>query len=155
MVKIADDAPGDPASVYGYTQAMGDIRTQVVIAGPDEPSARSLAVQFGKWVGAIANRRFYATFAWGQYEVQMPIMLETPDIAFMDIQSDRKNLTMLAADLNLTATFPYFDAPKDGQPNDGSAHNPPGYPVVLEVAHTERAIPLSEVIVTKAGVTRG
>lgn len=134
LVRLADPTDADPVpSVYGYRQAMGDIRTQVVIMAAESATARSLAAQFSLFVGEIRNRRFTVNHTFGQYTVQMPCMLESPDIMFSNIASGNSNMTILAADLTLKATIPYFDYPKAGEPNDGSTHNPPGYPPVAEV----------------------
>lgn len=130
LVKLTD-APD--ASAYGYRQAMGDIRFQVVIFAVDSPSARSLAAQFCLFVADPANRRFDSPFQFGQYEIDMPTMLETPDIMFSPVDVGRPNISVLAADLTLKTTFPYFDAPAEGEPNDGSNNNPKGYPMVDQV----------------------
>jgi hypothetical protein len=133
LIKIEDDTTEAPASIYGYRQAAGDVRAQVVIVAADEPTARSMTIQFCLFIGAVGNRTFYAAHTWGQYEIPMGTMLETPDVPFMEIATDQKNLTMLAGDLNLRVVIPYFDAPAEGEPNDGTANNPPGYPYVTEV----------------------
>ena len=75
MVALSDE-PG--SSVYGYRQAMGDYRAQVVIMAAETSTAQSLAAQFALFVGEIPNRRFRVKFPWGQYELDMPCMLETP-----------------------------------------------------------------------------
>ncbi len=126
MVRLAD---GPGAAVYGYRQGYYEWRTQIVVAAADEPSAHSLAAQFTMFVAAKGNRRFMSTYQWGEYTLQMPVTIETPDVTFMAVQTDAKNLTMLAGDVTLRALVPFLDAPKDGEPNDGSNHNPPGYPV--------------------------
>ncbi len=133
LIKINDDAPNNPASIYGYRQAMGDKRTQIVIFAAESATATSLAAQFSLFIADVANRRFYADFVWGEYTARMPITLETPDIQFNEVPTDEKNICILAADLNFTITTPFFDAPKIGEPNDGSNHNPPGYPVISVV----------------------
>lgn len=120
-------------SVYGYRQAMGDIRVQVVIIAAESATARSLAAQFALFVGERHNRRMYCSHTWGQYTFDMPCMLESPDMMFGSVQSDQTNITILAGDLDLKATFPYLDAPKPGEPNDGTTNNPPGYPVLAGV----------------------
>lgn len=130
MVKIADD-PG--ASIYGYRQAMGDIRTQIAIFAADSQTARSIAAQLALYIGEIPNRRFYYTHKWGQYSLQMPVMLETPDVLFSEVKTDQPNSSILVTDLTLRTVIPYLDAPKAGDPNDGTTNNPPGYPAVEQV----------------------
>jgi hypothetical protein len=120
-------------SAYGYRQAMADKRAQIVIFGAEEMSANSLAAQLGLYLGAIPNRRFTASHTFGQYTFEMPWMIETPDIEFSEVRVDLKNLTVLACNLNLRGTIPYFDAPGVGEPNDGTTNNPPGYPVLNQI----------------------
>jgi hypothetical protein len=99
----------------------------------DEPTAKSLAAQLSLHIGAVGNRRFYAQFVWGQYTLDMPVMVESPQVSWQHVASSEENLTILAGDIQLNATFPFLDAPKPGEPNDGSSNNPPGYPVVTDV----------------------
>lgn len=123
---------GDDSSIYGLRVAMHDMRAQVVVMAADEGSARSLAAQFGLFVGDIANRRFAARHEFGQYVVPANITIENPDLIFGSA-GESKTMTILLADLTLKVTTPYLDAPKPGEANDGTAHNPPGYPVVNSI----------------------
>lgn len=133
----------DGSSVYGYRQAMGDLRSQIVIIATEEATAKSLAAQFCLYAGDIAKRRFYANFTFGEYVIPMPVMMENPDLMFMEVKTDAKNMTILAADVDLKITVPFFDAPKVtgdpevDDPNDGSSHNPKGYPVVKKVVSSD------------------
>lgn len=140
LVRITD-APD--ASVYGYRQAAGDVRVQVVIMAAESATAQSLAAQFCLFVGEVPNRRFRAKHVWNGYELEMPCLLENPDIIFAEVKNDNRNMTILAADLTLKAQIPYLDAPKLGEDNDGSSNNPPGYPVVVQV-HTINRVTLVE-----------
>lgn len=128
LVCIDNNDPN--ASVYGYRQAMGDLRVQVVIMAAEAPTARSLAAQFSLFVGEIPNRRFKVRHTWGQYQIDMPCMLESPDIMFSRVEPENQGMTILIADLTLKVTMPYFDAPSAGDQNDGTSNNPPGYPTV-------------------------
>ncbi len=130
MVKLTDEAD---ASAYGYRQAMGDVRWQILVVAADSNSARSIAAQLCLFLGDPANRRFTMPFEWGQYELDMPVMIETPDLLFSNADLGRPNVTALVADITLKATFPYLDAPAVGDPNDGSLNNPPGYPLVDQI----------------------
>lgn len=131
MVCLSDE-PG--ASIYGYRQAMHDVRTQLVIIAAEEMSARSLAAQIGLFLGDLGgNRTFYATHTFGQYEKQLPVMIENPDIMF-GVAGQSKTATVLVGDITLKAVTPYFDAPKPGEDNDGTSNNPPGYPRVSSIA---------------------
>lgn len=124
---------GPDASVYGYKQARGDVRVQVAILGAESMSAQSLAAQFSLFVGEIKNRRFRVPYTFGQYSFTMPCFLETPDILFSSVQAENQNMTILVADITLKVTLPFLDAPRDGEENDGSDNNPPGYPVVQQI----------------------
>lgn len=121
-------------SAYGYRQFAHEVRAQVVIMAADVDTAKSLAAQFCLFVEDMENRRFKAVHTFGQYSVAMPTVLETTDITFMAVGTEQKNITILAADLMLKAHIPYFDAPKVGEQNDGTTNNPPGYPLVSDVA---------------------
>jgi len=147
MVRIEDGG-----SVYGYRQAMYEKRVQVVIFASEEASANSLAAQFSLFVGDVANRRFTCEHQFGQYTVQMPVILESPDILFMEVKTDQQNITILAADLTLKAQIPYFDAPRPGEPNDGTANQPPGYPLV-EYVNLDDQGALIDGVVHRDGVT--
>lgn len=126
-----DDAPD--ASVYGYRQAAGDVRVQIMIAAAEVSTARSIAAQFGLWVASVGNRRLQTVHTFGQYTINLGCMIETPDIVVQNIATEQKNLTMLATDITIRALIPYFDAPREGEPNDGSTHNPPGYPLITGI----------------------
>lgn len=128
MIRIEESG-----SIYGYRQAMHEVRAQIVIFAADVDSAKSLAAQLCLFTGVPENRRFKAKHTFGQYTVEMPAVLETPDPLFMNIQTEQKNITILAGDLTLKAQIPYFDAPKAGEPNDGTTNNPPGYPGLTEI----------------------
>ena len=140
LVSLVDDPN---ASVYGYRQAMAEIRTQIAICASDAPSAKSLAAQFDLYVGAIPRRRFKATHQWGQYTLPLPVMVETPEITWQDVKTDQQNLILLVGDVILRAVLPFLDAPKPGEPNDGTSNNPPGYPVIAEVATEETQLPIN------------
>lgn len=143
MVQI-DDAPD--ASVYGYRQAMGGQRVQIAILAAESNTAKSIAAQFAHFVGVIPNRRFKAPFRWGQYTLQMPVMLESSDLVFSPVATENKTMTILVTDIQLKVTIPYLDAPKAGEDNDGSSNNPPGYPVVQRIDFTNHSIPISHFV---------
>lgn len=124
---------GAGASVYGYRQAMGDVRAQVAVMSAEDATARSLAVQFSLFIGEVKNRRFPVTFPWHSYELEMTCMLETPDIIFSKVDPENQSMTILVADITLKAVFPYLDAPRAGEDNDGSTNVPPGYPLVEQI----------------------
>jgi hypothetical protein len=137
MVCLTEDAD---ASIYGYRQAMGEVRTQVAIIASDSPTAKGLAAQLSMYIGAIANRRFYSKVTWGDYTLDMPVMIESPQVNWMDVKTGQENITILAGDIQLNCVFPFLDAPGDGEENDGSSHNPPGYPSLSSWSITSHAV---------------
>lgn len=118
-----------------------DIRAQVVIAAMDEPTARSLAAQFGLQIDSTEGRRFNAIYSFAGEQLEWPVLIESPDVQGIAVPSQAKNLTMLAIDIVLRATAPLIDAPKAGQANDGKGqpgtNDPAGYPVVNLIAGTQ------------------
>lgn len=135
LVKITDESP-----IYGYRQSMADVRAQVLMIAPEIATARSMASQFSHFISQVENRRFYAKHTFGQWVVDMPIVLENTDLMCSNIAPpEHVNLTMFACDLTLKVTIPYFDAPRVGEPNDGSSYNPAGYPFIQEVEVLNRS----------------
>lgn len=126
-------------SWYGYRHNMMDRRVQVVIIASEGGSAQSLAAQMASFMFEPRNRLFDAVYTFGQYNVATPVELESNRPDWMDIKLEGvKNLKVLAADLTLKCIIPWWDAPAAGQPNDGSTNNPPGYPAMTVVTHTDR-----------------
>lgn len=146
--KLVAIEPG--GSAYGFRMAMHDTRIQIAIFAHDVDSAKSLAAQFCLHVGQFAHRRFKAIHEFGQYQIPMPVVFESPDPSFMAVDTGQKNVTILVADMFLKASIPYFDAPKPGQENDGSTNNPPGYALVERVNLTDLVTGL-EAVTTEPG----
>lgn len=136
--------PTDPKErLFGLRTVAGDIRAQIAIFAMDEPTAHSLAAQFGLFLDATPNRRFMARYTFAGQQMDWPVQIELPDSPAMNIQNETKNLTILAIDITLRAEIPLFDAPKEGEPNDGKGTpgdeaDPAGYPVVLDIGITSR-----------------
>lgn len=127
-------------SFYGYKQVMQDRRLQMVIIASEAGSAQSLAAQLSSFIKAPSNRYFDAPYTFGQYSVPMPQTLESIRVDWMDVRPDGiKNIKILVADLTLKCSIPFFDAPQEGAPNDGTENNPPGYPAINTVTHTSRS----------------
>jgi hypothetical protein len=137
LVIIPDDVK---ERAFGLRTIAGDIRAQVVIMAADEPTAKSLASQFCLFLDAMLNRSFTARHAFAGMDMDWPVQIESPETLFMNIQTDVKNVTILAGDLTLKAEIPLFDAPKEGEYNDGKGvpgtNDPAGYPVVVQVNKT-------------------
>jgi len=130
--------PGDAKErMFGLRAVAGDVRAQVVIFATDEPSAHSLAAQFLLFLDASENRRFDAVYRFAGVDTAWPVQIETPENPAMAINTDAKNLTVLAIDLSLRVEVPLYDAPKEGEPNDGKGtpgiDDPAGYPLVQSV----------------------
>jgi hypothetical protein len=130
--------PGDAKErLFGLRAVAGDVRAQVVIFATDEPSAHSLAAQFLLFLDASENRRFDAVYRFAGVDTAWPVQIETPENPAMAINTDAKNLTVLAIDLSLRVEVPLYDAPKEGEPNDGKGapgtDDPAGYPVVQSI----------------------
>lgn len=141
-------------SWYGYQQAAMDRRAQVVIVASEGGSAQSLAAQLRMFVRQPENRYMQAVYQFGEYALPVPITLETNRIDFMDVKTEQNNLKVLCADFTLKCTIPYVDAPATGEPNDGSAHNPPGYPLTQLVNYTSKRAGVAATI-TEAGIDWG
>ena len=118
--------------------AAGDVRAQVVFFASDEPTARSLAAQFLLFLDQTDARRFWADYTFAGFVSSWPVQVESPDSPAMNIQTESKNLCILAVDLTLKCSIPFFSAPRvgeatDGKGVDGGAEDPSGYPVVVSI----------------------
>jgi hypothetical protein len=127
--------------VFGLRTIAADLRAQIVIFAADEPTARSIASQFALFLDVPANRRYTATYPFAGFDHEFPVQIESPDAPAINVPVDGvKNVKILALDITLKAEVPLFDAPKDGDPNDGQGtpgtDDPAGYPVVTELAIT-------------------
>lgn len=131
--------PGDAKErAFGVRTMAGDVRAQIVVFASDEPTARSLAAQFLLFLDAAPNRRFTAKYPFAGLNLDWPVQIESPDSPAMSIQTEAKNLTILAIDITLKVEIPLFDAPKPGEPNDGKGTpgdplDPAGYPLTAQV----------------------
>jgi hypothetical protein len=104
--------PGDPHQrVFKLRQLAVDQRAQVVFVAADEPTAKSMAMQFLLYVSTIGNRRFNAMYNFAGFTHAWPVTLESSDVLAINMQNDQKNLTTLAMDLQLRTMIPYFRAP--------------------------------------------
>jgi hypothetical protein len=125
---------------FGLRAIAADIRAQVVIMAADEPTAKSLAAQFCLFLDAMLNRSFTARYTFAGMDMDWPVQIESPDAPAINVQAESKNVTILAIDLTLKAEIPLFDAPKEGEYNDGKGvpgtEDPSGYPVVVQVNKT-------------------
>lgn len=105
--------PGDAKNrVFSMRAVVSEVRVQVVIAGPDESTCKSLALQLQLFTTAMGNRRFHSTYRLAGFNELWPVSLETPDVAGINMPNDSKNLTVLAVDFTLRATIPLLVHPK-------------------------------------------
>jgi len=145
-VRITDE---QDAAVYKYSQSMYDVRVQVAFFAAEEATARALARSFGWFVNQYENRRFNQTYTWGEYELLIPVMIENPDLIFMNSATDQKNMTILSCDLTLKVTVPQLQSPEANSADaDGSYHDPQGYKVVSE-AVIENQVSLMDTGITE------
>lgn len=143
--------PEDPkARVFRMRQAQLDVRAQIVIFASDDPTARSLGIQYQMWVADFANRRFDCPYQFSGIRFDYPCMIETPDILFQSVPSDQKNLVILVADVTLRATVPLLQSPgfaaaNDGQgvPSDGfTPDDLPGFRTLRMITQNETGVPV-------------
>lgn len=124
-------------SWYDYRQDMHDRRIQVAIIASDGDTAKSLAAQLSSYMQEPHHRYMDAHYKFGQYTVPAAMQLETKRIDWMRVETEQKNMKILAADISLKCVLPIFRAPAEGEPNDGSTNVPPGFPVIQKV-HTQQ-----------------
>lgn len=128
--------PNDPKErVFGMRTIAGDIAAQVAIFAQDEPTAKAMAAQFFLWLDTRGNHTFIATYKMAGLNAVFPVQIESFETPASAIESESKNVKILAIRLNLKATVPLFDHPKDNEPNDGKgtdgdSNDPHGYPTI-------------------------
>ncbi len=153
---IADEVPfvypGDPhGRVFHVRAAAVDVRAQVAFFAADEPTARSMAMQFVLFASSPSRRRFWAEYTFAGIKDKWPVTIETTDYQIPTGETGQKNLTALIVDVGLRPTVPLFHAPGDGDPNDGlgagGPDDPHGYPTVQQVRATNETT-LNHTIVT-------
>lgn len=129
---------------FGLRTVAGDIRAQIVIAAADEPTARSIASQFLLFMDAVPNRRFHYSNTFAGATTEWPVQIEAPDMPAVAVKTGSKNIVMLAIDLTLKAQIPLYDAPTDGDYNDGKGipgtADPAGYPLVVDIITTKEDV---------------
>lgn len=133
--------PGDPKERAFKLRTMAqDYRVQLVFAAMEIHTAHSLAAQFALYVDTPRHKTLDAYWRFAGLDIAWPVKLESPDVAAMRVPTESKNLTMLALDLTLKATIPLYQAPRDGEPNDGKGSgtedDPHGYKV-MQFVYTE------------------
>lgn len=136
--------PGDPKNrLFKMRAVFADIRTQLAVIAADEPTARSLASQLHLFASSFVNRTFSYPVRLAGIEDRWPCALEIPDLVAMNQETEVKNQTILALDINVRASVPMLMVPRSDQPNDGQGganaddpfgegYDPNGYLVVVE-----------------------
>lgn len=125
-------------SWYEHRQDMHDRRIQVVIIASEADTAMSIAAQLGAYMQEPHHRYITAKYTFGQYEIPAAMQLETKRIDWMSVKTDVKNMKILAADVALKCVVPILRGPAEGQPNDGTSNNPPGFPLTTKVHNKPR-----------------
>lgn len=130
--------PEDPKErMFGLRTSVTDKRLQIAVFARDPHTAMSLAAQMTTFFTKIENRRFWPSYLWAGIGNKFPAQLESTDLAWINIKNGVNNLTILAADVNLKLTVPFYDAPKPGEANDGKGSGTPddphGYPFIREI----------------------
>ncbi len=143
--------PGDVKErAFGIRAIAGDIRVQLAFFAADEPTAKSLAAQFCLYIDDIHNRNFWSKHTFAGVESLWPVQIESPDTPISNAQSQSKNITILICDLTLKAEIPLFDAPKDGEANDGKGvpgtDDPAGYPLVKIVYFDDKSLIKTKIV---------
>lgn len=130
--------PADPKQrVFKMRAAVSEVRAQVVVAAPEEATARSIAMQLQLFSSAFGNRRIYAHYDLAGFSEPWPVVFEQPDIMGIQVPNDQKNITILAVDFTMRATVPLLEAPNiagpdgDGQGSDDYS-DPDGFLVVVQ-----------------------
>lgn len=126
---------------YKVRLSYNEYRGQVVFLAPEAHTAHSLATQFNLFANGDGGRRFPAVYEFAGLQHEFEGVLETIDLGAVATHTEQKNLTVNVADLTVRATVPFFQAPKDEEPNDGKPA-PSGYPVVVEVDSTQSFQPM-------------
>lgn len=131
--------------VFGIRTISGDLTAQVAIFAVDEPTAKSIASQFILFMDSIGNHALASTYKWAGLNTVWPVQIESPETPASSIESESKNVVILAIRLNLKATAPLFDAPADNEPNDGKGtdgdiNDPHGYPVIATIETINKVI---------------
>lgn len=133
LVVIPEDPKG---RVFGLRALAGDMRMQVAIFAEEDMTARDIAAQLCLYIDRTDMRTVKATYSFAGVETKWPVQLETPEVMASRVPTGAKNLAILVVDLNFHCTVPIFDAPKEGEPNDGKGTpgdptDPAGYPVTV------------------------
>ena len=134
--------PNDPKDrLFGLRTVVADIRTQLVFVASNQDTAWSLIAQFHNFMERsrdLENKyKIEALYSFAGITESFPVEFDSTDVIPSRHDPEAKNLVVLTLDFNLRATVPLYDAPKDGQPNDGQGvpgtDDPAGYPNIMEI----------------------
>ncbi|WP_321946592.1 hypothetical protein [Paraburkholderia sp. J10-1] len=118
--------------MYKARMSYNEYRGQAVIFAAEGQTAHSLAMQLHLYANGPHGRRFKHMHEVAGTTAEFPAVLEQIDLAGGLNPLEQRNITGLVFDLMIRAAMPIFQAPKEGEPNDGQPA-PAGYPVVREV----------------------
>lgn len=135
-VLICED---DKERVFGIRTIVADLRFQFAIFAQDEPTSKSLAAQLSLFLDTNGYKRFKAQYEFANMMLEFPVQIFEGENQLSAVETENKNVTILALDIVAKSTVPLFDSPSNGEPTDGNAttngsnENPHGYPVVIKV----------------------
>lgn len=140
--------PNDPkARVFKLRYVQGEIRTQLAFFAADEPTARSLAMQFSAFVADFGNRSFKCPYRFAGVDFEQGCMIETPDVFINHTPNDQQNICILSMDLTLRVSVPLLSAPRTVAEGDGRGttgpmgDDPNGFGVVSTVTTHDVNLP--------------
>lgn len=131
--------PDDPKErVFEIRIWSGEVRAQVVHIAPDDPTNRSMAMQFGMFMSQFSSRSIPLPFRFAGVDFEWPAMIETPDFFTNHTPNGQDNLVIRSQDMTLRLSIPFLKAPGAGEGNDGKGtpgdpNDPSGYAVVQQI----------------------
>lgn len=130
---------------YGLRVMEAEVRTQIAVFAAESETAGAIVSQLCMFLADMRRRTFQAVYNFAGQDLEWPVQVQTPDVAAVPLPSEQQNLTIITVDLTLRPTIPLFDAPAEGEPNDGQGVpgdwvSPPGYPTVRQVDANGRTV---------------
>ncbi len=118
--------------VYQLRTLPVEYRCQIIFIAQDSATSESLGNQLR--LHTEAHKNFSATHELAGVSDDWNVRVDMTDQPLVAIDTEAKNLSIHAFDCSLSTILPYVNAPSDGDLNDGSAADVPGYPVTTDVA---------------------
>ncbi|MGW8422809.1 hypothetical protein [Comamonas sp. HJ-2] len=147
--------PEDPKQrIFKMRCASMDFRAQLAMVAPEEPTARTIAMQLHLYTSSLANRNLHLDFTLAGVPQRWGAQLENPDLiaASTALEGEVKNATALVVDMTVRAWLPFLTVPTKPEDSDGKGngvqqgnpldptYDPSGFPAVggIEVRRLER-----------------